>query len=464
MNEKNKDVKKNIDWNLFEHIIIYNALTNETYLASIIDIVQPIFFANVDIRTIFDVVASFYRERNCTPNTTEIKLRLITPEQKEAFKRIVSEFANIDRDYNYDDLMKNTERFFRERAVYHAILKTASEHSNNEIDTSKIYDTFEKACNISLVNDLGCNYFDDIDKHIEDLKRVNTVIPTGFQWLDERIGGGVQEHGRALYIVSGVTNSGKSILLGNIGANFLSLDKTVVIISLEMSEAIYAKRISSQLSQIPLNRLVNQSEALKAFIQDYRSHHPQSKLFIKEYAPKEITVNHIKAYIKQLINKRRIKPDVIIVDYVNLIEASPATGDSYTDVKKVSEQLRALSYIFSVPVISATQLNRSGYDKQNPGLETTSESMGLAHTADVQFAVWSNETDKDLGIIHLGMQKNRFGPNFGTKALRIDYDTLRVYQSNDDIIGNKEVNSADSTIETLLNDLKTSDNLANQFK
>lgn len=464
MNQKNKEPKKNIDWNLFEHVIVYTALTNEAYLASIVDVVQPIFFTNIDIRTVFDVISSFYRERNCTPNTTEIKLRLITPEQKEAFKRIVGEFANIDKEYNYDDLMKNTERFFREKAVYHAILKTASDHSNNEIDTSKIYDTFEKACNISLVDDLGHDYFNDIDKHIEDLKRVNTVIPTGIPWLDERIGGGVQEHGRCLYIVSGITNSGKSIILGNLATNFLSLDKTVVVISLEMSESIYAKRSSSQLSQIPLNRLVNQSEALKAFVQDYRSHHPQSKLFIKEYAPKEITVNHIKAYVKQLINKRRIKPDVLIVDYVNLIEATHATGDSYTDVKKVSEQLRALSYIFSIPVISATQLNRSGYDKDNPGLETTSESMGLAHTADVQFAVWSNDTDKDLGIIHLGMQKNRLGPNFGTKALRIDYDTLRVYQSNDDIMGNKEVSSADSTIESLLNDLKTSDNLASQLK
>lgn len=455
--KQKKEQQQPIDWDLFEQVIVYNALTNETYLASIVDAVQPIFFNNKNIKVIFDNIAAFYTARGCIPNTTEIKMRLTTNEQKTAFKNVISQFANIDKTYNHDDLIKNTERFFRERAVYHAVLKTATDHSSNQIDITKTYETFEKACNISLVDDLGCNYFDEIDKHIEDLKKVDTTIPTGYPWLDERIGGGLQEYGRSLYIVSGATNSGKSIILGNIAANLVAQNKTVIVISLEMSEAVYAKRISSQLSQIPLKNLVNQSEALKSFIQDYRTYNPQSKLFIKEYAPKEITVNHIKAYVKQLINKKKIKPNVLIVDYVNLIESTPATGDSYTDIKKVAEQLRALSYIFNIPVVSATQLNRSGYDKQNPGLETTSESMGLAHTSDVQFAVWSNETDKDLGVIHIGLQKNRFGPNFGNKALRIDYDTLRVYQANDDITSNKESLEADSTIESILNSLPTGD-------
>ena len=225
-----------------------------------------------------------------------------------------------------------------------------------------------------------------------------------------------------------------------------------------MSEAVYAKRISSQLSKIPLSTIAGRTTELKDFINDYKTK-KSSRLFIKEYAPKEVTVNHIRAYIQQLINKRNIKPDVIIIDYINLIQPTVITGNSYTDIKLVTEQLRALSYIFECPVVSATQLNRSGYDQADPGLDATSESMGLAHTADVMLAVWSSETDKDLGIIHLGMQKNRYGPNFGTKALRIDYDTLYMYQTNDDILSNQDVKEADDTIENILKDLGTTNNL-----
>lgn len=442
-----------IDWKLFESVVIYNALTNETYLASIIDHVQPEFFGNPDIKFILNVITEFYKNRNTVPNTTEIKLHLVTPEQKEAFKRVVADFTGLDKSYDHTELIINTERFFRERSVQNAVIKTAETYSKNQVDINKVYEQFSKACSISLVDNLGCDYFNDIERHISDLNKTNRYISTGFPWLDQRMAGGMLESGRALYMVSGATNSGKSIMLGNIAANIVAQDKTVIIISLEMSEAVYAKRISSHLSQIPLNKVALQTDGLKQFIEDYRSRKLNARLFIKEYAPKEVTANHIRAYIQQLINKKGIKPDAIVVDYVNLIQSTVVTGNSYTDNKLVSEQLRALSYVFNCPVISAVQLNRSGYDKANPGLETISESMGIAMTADVQFAVWSNEQDKDLGVIHVGMQKNRYGPNFGTKALRINYDTLSIYETNDDAIVNQDVTDASNAIDTILGGL-----------
>jgi len=447
-----------IDWKLFELVIAYNALTSETYLASIVDVVNPIFFNNTDIKLIISIICDIYKKYNKSPNLTEIKLRLITPEQKESFKRVVTSFADLDKDYNIDELLKNTERFFREKGVQQALLETAESFSKNEIDISKAYEAFSSACNLSIVDNLGCDYFGDPNSHINELLKTNRYISTGFQWLDRIIGGGLLETGRSLYVVSGATNSGKSIVLGNIAANIIGQDKTVIVITMEMSEAIYAKRISSQLSKIPLSTIPTRTTELKDFINDYKTK-KSSNLFIKEYAPKEVTVNHIRAYIQQLINKRGITPDAIIIDYINLIQPTVVTGNSYTDIKLVTEQLRALSYIFKCPVVSATQLNRSGYDQADPGLDATSESMGLAHTADVMFAVWSNETDKDLGIIHLGMQKNRYGPNFGTKALRIDYDTLYMYQTNDDILSNQDVKEADDTIENILKDLGSTNKL-----
>lgn len=455
MNKKSKSTS--IDWKLFESVVAYNSLVNETYLASIVDVLQPAFFNNSDVKLVMGVISNFYKKHNKTPNTTEIKLQLTEPEHKEAFKRVVESFSELDKTYHYDELVVNTERFFRERAVQQAIIETADDFKNDTVDSNRVYETFAAACNLSIVDSLGCDYFGDIDSHVDALQKTNTYISTGFDWLDKMIGGGLIETGRALYVVTGATNSGKSIVLGNIGANIIPQDKTVIIITMEMSETVYAKRISSQLSKIPLGTIAGRTDELKDFIKEYKNK-KSSRLFIKEYAPKEITVNHIRAYIQQLINKKGIKPDVIIVDYINLIAPTVVTGNSYTDVKQVTEQLRALSYIFECPVVSATQLNRSGYDKADPGLESTSESMGLAHTADVMFAVWSNETDKDLGIIHLGMQKNRYGPNFGTKGMRIDYDTLYMYQTNDDIISNQDVTAADDTIENILRDLGTTSN------
>ena len=97
----------------------------------------------------------------------------------------------------------------------------------------------------------------------------------------------------------------------------------------------------------------------------------------------------------------------------------------------MTEKLRALSYIFECPIITATQLNRTGYNEINPGLETVGERYGLAATADCMFSIWQEEEDAELGIIKLGLMKNRFGQNFGSCTLAIDYSTLTLSEDAD---------------------------------
>jgi replicative DNA helicase len=102
----------------------------------------------------------------------------------------------------------------------------------------------------------------------------------------------------------------------------------------------------------------------------------------------------------------------------------------YERIKYISEQLRALSYKFNIPIISASQVNRSGINKENPSLDTISEGMSLAHTADCIFNIWQKEDDKDMGLINMGIAKNRFGPNFGSTSLKIDYTTLTLEEED----------------------------------
>ena len=106
-------------------------------------------------------------------------------------------------------------------------------------------------------------------------------------------------------------------------------------------------------------------------------------------------------------------------------------NNSYERIKHATEQVRAMSYSFNCPIISATQLNRSGFDQDNPELATISESIGLAATADVIVSIYQNEEDRELNIIRLGMMKNRYGPRGNTQAMRIDYSTLTIDQADD---------------------------------
>ena len=417
-----------LDLSFYEQVIIYNVLTDETYLASIIDSLDAKYFEDVNIRSVVEIIKEFYDARQTIPTLTEIKAYLTTDDSKTRFKSVVEIVKNFDQRFNTEELYDNTERFLKEKAVMTTLLSVAKECEAGDVDTSDILTKFEDACSISIQPDKGLDYLNEIDRHIEDLTQQDSTISSGWPWLDEKIDGGYLEHGRAIYVFAGETNIGKSIFLGNTAVNIASTGKTVLLITLEMSEFVYAKRISTNITQIPINELATQTDHLKEQLQHYKKT-TGGRLLIKEFPPSTITCGNLKAFIKKITDSG-ISVDAIVLDYVNLLTTS-ANVNTYERVKYVTERLRSLSYIFSCPVITATQLNRTGYNEINPGLETVGESYGLAATADCMFSIWQEEEDAELGVIKIGMMKNRFGQNYGSCTLQIDYDTLTLTQGAD---------------------------------
>tara|TARA_R100001594_G_scaffold18006_1_gene36195 strand:+ start:361 stop:1668 length:1308 start_codon:yes stop_codon:yes gene_type:complete len=417
-----------LDLDYFENILIYKSLTDSGYLASIADFVKPEYFKNKSIASIFNIIKDFSEKRNKLPTTTEIKSYLVSDEQKESFKELVKSFTDIDNSLDKDELYDNTEQFLKEKAVYHTMLNVAEDVSNGKVDTSVVLDKFEKSCNINLVTDLGLDFYGDVDKLIDDLNSVERYIPSKWEWLDNCLGGGFLEAGKALYVFAGETNIGKSIFLGNIASNIAEEGKNVLLVTLEMSELLYARRICSNVTKIPMKELAQNSASIK-----HGMSQQGGKIFIKEFPPATITVNQLKAFVKKF-EEQGIKLDAIVLDYLNLMH-STVGNNSYERIKHVTEQVRAMSYLFNCPIISATQLNRAGFDTDNPDLATISESIGLAATADAIISIFQNEEDRGIGVIRLGMMKNRYGPRGNTQAMRIDYSTLTIEQADDIEIG-----------------------------
>jgi len=436
----------NIDFDYFEKVIFYKSLTDEKYLGSIVDYIKPNFFKDKKIKEIFTIISDFYIKNNTVPTSTEIKSYLVNDKLKECFRDLVLEIKDIDKNLNEDELYKNTEQFLKEKSVYTTMMDVADKCAKGEIDTSEILKKFESACSINLSVNLGIEILSNSDLLIDDLNKVENYISTGWPWLDQKIGGGLQENGRSLYVFAGETNIGKSIFLSNLAVNIARQNKTVLVISLEMPELIYAKRLSSNVTKIPVFRLKGEQDQLKSGLTEFAKKNPCAKIFIKEFPPSTISPLQISAFVKKFVTKG-IKVDAIIIDYLNLIH-SPHGTNSYERVKYVTEKVRALSYIFNCPIISATQLNRSGYSESDPSISTISESIGLAATADVLLSIFQTDEERELGVIHLGMMKNRFGPNFGNVLLRIDYPTLTIVQ-DDSINDTDESNSIVNTLKTL---------------
>lgn len=446
----NKPIKS-LDLDFFENVILLKALTDQEYLNSISSHFSPALFNNKDIGRIVEHIVNFFNERSILPTITELKARLISEEDKKSLNNVKPKLQELDVELNKNELIENTEKFLKERFVYKTILDVAEGFTNNSFNLEEALAEFEKAYSISLTENLGSWYLQDIENHAKELTTIYNPVPTGWKFFDDKTEGGLFP--KTLTVFAGQVNVGKSIILGNLAANMLLADKNVLLISLEMSEFMYSKRISSQLTQIPHNELKLYTTELVEHIK-HIAKNIQSKLVIKEYPPKSVTVRHIDSFITKL-KRRGFNPDIVVIDYINLLHPIAKNLNSYAEIKEIAEHLRSLSFKYNVPFVSATQLNRGSFNTSSPGMEGIAESIGLAATCDVICSLWQEEEDKELGVINIGMQKNRFGPNYGHGCFRCNYNTLTLKETNPDYFHEDSqttenvVNSLDKALDTI---------------
>jgi len=440
-----------LDLDYYENVILFNALLSQEYLASIVEHTDISYFNDKNIKIIFKSILQFFKERGTVPTLTEIKSRLTLEEERKAFNEVTIKLKQIDTKFNCEELLVNTERFLKERCLYNTIVKTAEKFTQGKVDPGEVLQDFEKAHTINLGESMGHWYFEEIDRHIQELTAIYKPVPTGWKFLDDKCEGGLFP--KTLTVFAGQVNVGKSIVLGNIAGNMVLADQNVLLISLEMSEFMYAKRLSTQFSQIPHNDLKLYTPELKEQIQHIQRK-LQSKLIIKEYAPKSITTRHLDAYITKIGNKG-FKPDIVIIDYINLLLPTTKNQNSYSEVKEIAEQLRAMSFKYNIPFVSATQVGRGAFNTSSPGMEAVAESIGLPATCDVMLSIWQTEEDRELGVINMGMQKNRFGPNFGHGTFKCNYETLTLKEVNPDHFESEDpqsaLNEATTTLDKLTN-------------
>ena len=131
-----------LDLDFYEQVIIYNILTNETYLASIVDNLAAKYFNNISIRSVIDIIKDFHTTRDAIPTLTEIKAYLTTEEAKDNFRNVVDMIKNFDQRFNDEELYDNTERFLKEKAVMTTLMAVAKDCESGDVDTSDVLTKF----------------------------------------------------------------------------------------------------------------------------------------------------------------------------------------------------------------------------------------------------------------------------------------------------------------------------------
>lgn len=273
-----------------------------------------------------------------------------------------------------------------------------------------------------------------LNDHYTMISNPSAKISTGWTTLDLYTNGGWPVEGKFIGIIMGQSGLGKTVALANLGYNCLKQNLRVVVFTMELSEDLYGKRFDSLMSRVPLDDLGPLVGTVKSRVADFFKQHPRAELTIKEFPPKGANINTFSAFISNLCKEKGKdwKPDVIIVDYLNLVAAAGNVGDSmFEEGLKVSEQLRALSYKWEAPVLTAVQINTEGMQNKNgPEMENISQSRGIAHTADFMMGIYRDKDNPDeiLGKII----KSRLGKANGQMKFNRDDETLLMSDAGED--------------------------------
>ena len=417
-----------------EQVILRNILTNERYMRKVIPFIKKEYFEGT-YKLLFSEVVRFVQKYNRLP--TQETLTVEIQESDRFNENTYTEAIDIlprvfeRNDENEQWLYDTTEKWCQDRAVYLAIMEsiTIIDGKHQSLSKNALPDILQKALSVSFDTNIGHDYIENVDNRYDFYHMQEERIPFDLEYFNSITKGGLPN--KTLNIALAGTGVGKSLFMCHCAASALSQGKNVLYITMEMAEERIAERIDANLMNVPIDQIQNMSkEMFKDRVQQIGKK-TAGKLIIKEYPTGQAHSSHFRALLEELKLKKKFAPEIVFIDYLNICASSRMKGmggsiNSYTYIKAIAEELRGLAVEFDLPIVSATQTTRSGFSNSDPGLEDTSESFGLPATADLMFALVSNEELEKLGQIMVKQLKNRYNDPNMHKRFVVGIDRSRM--------------------------------------
>ena len=261
-------------------------------------------------------------------------------------------------------------------------------------------------------------------------------IPSGFIDLDEKLSGFQNSD---LIILAGRPSMGKTALSLAIARNAaVDHNKKVGIFSLEMATKQIGERLISSESRINSHK-IKTSKLPKG---DWRKLSSaadtlsKSKIFIDDSAG--LNIMELRAKARQLKSEKNI--ELLIVDYIQLLNAGSRLENRQQEMSYISRSLKALAKELEIPILCLSQLSRAVENRTNhrPIMSDLRESGAIEQDADVILFIYRQfvytESDEDKGMGEIIIAKHRNGPTGVAKVTFIDeYARFENYEFSDTI-------------------------------
>ena len=319
--------------------------------------------------------------------------------------------------------MGEIERFCRHRAVENVVLEGVDLLRDGQMDV--VYERIKEAMTISLCSDLGTDYFNEPEERLRRLIDKSSFVATGWQTVDAKLFGGFSRGG--LNVFCGGPGSGKSLVLQNLALNWILNGHVVIYFTLELSEELVSLRLDSMITGKTTKQVFSRIDETALLLKMKAKQ--ASRLFIKKMPEGSTTTNDLRAFLKEFEIQTGLKPDAIIVDYLDLMYPNNRNVDPsnlFVKDKFVSEELRSMAHETNTFGATASQLNRAAVDAQGEfDISHIAGGISKVNTADNVIAIWAPNLDR--GEYQMQFLKTRSSSGMGHRIkLRYDPDCMRI--------------------------------------
>lgn len=249
-------------------------------------------------------------------------------------------------------------------------------------------------------------------------------LSTGVPELDDLLYGGIKTKQLGLWV--GGTGRGKSLALQWLAKVAILLGKRVVYYTFELSDEDMADRFDSLFAHIKPSDLQGQSAQALRELSKFNKRFG-SNLVIKEYPEDEVTVYDLKAHLMQLSSQGFV-PDLVLVDYVDLIKPHRTYNDINQEQATVIKALRGVAKSMNTRIWTACQLNRSGLSMETPDESSIAGGISRLFTCDIAIFMAQTLDEREDNYMRLVIAKNRNGRAGRTVKLDTEYDFLTFYR------------------------------------
>lgn len=391
--------------------ILFALLNDKHFLHNISDILLSEYFDSPSHKWIIDTILNYYSKYHTTPTMEVLKMEL-KKETNDVLQLSIKEELKQAYTVTEDDIEYVKEEFFnfcKNQRLKEALLKSVDLLEAGEYeDIRKLVDNALKA---GVEKNVGHEYEKDIESRFreEEMKKV----PFPWKVFNDNTDGGIGSGD--LMLLFAPPGIGKSTVVANIAAYVAKCGKNVVFYTLELKDIYIGKKIDSILTGIDVKELRHHRKEVERAIESL-----PGKIIIKGYSPKKASLDTIESHLRQLEVEHDFVPDLIIIDYPDLLKVRKNRRELKEEIDDIYTDLKGMAMELSIPIVCPSQINRMGARDEVIEGDKVAGSFAKMMIADLSISLSRRRKDKLNNTGRFHFMKSRLGPDGMTYNATID--------------------------------------------